>query len=80
MGNLKKLPNESTREELEPTIQRLEEKKQEYQERLDIGGAKIEEARSQGRDVTAWEDYWIQLLRQFEAVCDKLRDLKTTTN
>lgn len=58
-------------------IARLEEKKKEYEERLTIGADKIEEARGQGKDVTSWEDYWIQLLRQFEAVCDKLTELKS---
>lgn len=62
-------------QERQQTIARLSEKRDEYVERLDIGAAKIEEARSQGKDVTSWEDYWIQLLRQYEAVCDKLRDL-----
>lgn len=57
-------------------IARLTEKRDEYVERLDIGAAKIEQARSEGKDVTSWEDYWIQLLRQYEAVCDKLRELK----
>lgn len=59
------------------TIAKLEEKKGEYVERLDIGGAKIEEARSQGKDVTKWETYWCELLKEYEAVCDKLRDLTT---
>jgi uncharacterized coiled-coil DUF342 family protein len=52
--------------ELKDTITRLEEKKGEYVERLDIGGAKIEEARSQGLDTENWQAYWIQLLRQYE--------------
>jgi hypothetical protein len=62
-------------QERQQTITRLIEKRDEYVERLDIGAAKIEEARSQGKNVTLWEDYWIQLLRQYEAICDKLRDL-----
>lgn len=62
-------------QERQQLINRLAEKRDEYVERLDIGAAKIEEARSHGKDVTSWEDYWIQLLRQYEAVCDKLRDL-----
>jgi uncharacterized coiled-coil DUF342 family protein len=61
------------RAELEATIARLEEKRNEYEERLEIGGNKIEEARSQGKDVSNWEDYWIGLLRQYEAVLDKLK-------
>jgi hypothetical protein len=71
-GKTKTAPAE---QEKQFTISRLTEKRDEYIERLDIGAAKIEEARSQGKDVTLWEDYWIQLLRQYEAVCDKLREL-----
>lgn len=64
----------ANRDELAQTIARLEEKKGEYVERLDIGAAKIDDARHQGKDVTLWEDYWIQLLRQYEAVSNKLRE------
>lgn len=56
-------------------IAELTAKRDEYVQRLDLGAVKIEEAIGQGRDVTTWEDYWIHLLRQYEAVCDKLRDL-----
>lgn len=82
-GNNMKQPTRKTKPNLEAEIERQEsqkaitrliEKRDEYVERLDIGAAKIEEARSQGKDVTLWEDYWIQLLRQYEAICDKLRD------
>ncbi len=66
-----------TQAELQQNIIRLEEKRDEYVERLDLGASKIETARMQGKDVTMWEDYWIQLLHQYEAVCDKLRDLYT---
>jgi hypothetical protein len=72
----KKEPSQAVIEaEKQLTIARLTEKRDEYIERLDVGAAKIEEARGQGKDVTTWEDYWIQLLRQYEAVCAKLRDL-----
>jgi hypothetical protein len=27
-----------------------------------------------GEDVTAWEDFWIDLLHQYEAVCDKRKE------
>lgn len=59
------------------TIKRLEEKRDEYHQRLDIGAEKIEEANLQGKDTTTWQNYWIQLLRQYEAVVDKIRDLKS---
>ncbi|HEX2913793.1 MAG TPA: hypothetical protein VH186_23510 [Chloroflexia bacterium] len=66
---------ENRRQEQMQLMAKLIEKRDEYVERLDVGAAKIEEARGQGRDVTLWEDYWIQLLHQYEAVCDRLRDL-----
>ena len=64
-----------TEQAQDDTLKRLIAKRDEYTERLDIGAIKIEQARNQGKDVTIWEDYWIQLLRQFEAVCDKIREL-----
>lgn len=63
-------------QDLQERLKTLRAKKEEYIERLDIGAAKIEEARAQGKDVHTWEDYWIQLLRQYEAVCDRVRDLE----
>ncbi len=34
--------------------------------RIDDGYARIESARSRGQDVTAWEEFWIELLHQYE--------------
>jgi hypothetical protein len=62
--------------EKQEIIARLIAKRDEYVGRLDDGAVKIEEARKQGQDVTLWENYWIQLLRQYEAVCSKLRELQ----
>ena len=42
--------------------------------RLDDGYRGIEEALRAGQDVGAWEDFWIRLLRDYEAVCDQLDD------
>ncbi len=68
---------ETTRQEKErlELIQLLEMKRNELIERLDKGAARIEEARAQGQDVSNWEDYWIQLLRNYEKVCDQLAEL-----
>jgi hypothetical protein len=71
------LPANTTLLQREMFITRLMEKRDEYVTRLDIGAVKIEEARAQGKDVSTWEDYWIQLLHQYEAVCDKLNELQT---
>lgn len=42
------------------------------EQRLADGYARIEDARSLGQDVTAWEEFWIELLHQYEAVVDDL--------
>ncbi len=41
--------------------------------RLDDGYRRIEEARLRGVDVRAWEEFWLQLLAEYEEVCDGLR-------
>jgi|GEM_PF-2043950 len=56
-------------------VSSLELKRGELIERLDRGAACIEEARVQGKNVSDWEDYWIQLLRNYEKVCDQLAAL-----
>ena len=45
------------------------------EQRLDDGYRRIEEARLNQLDVRAWEDFWIQLLREYERVCDELGSL-----
>ncbi len=42
--------------------------------RLEDGWEKCERGRREGRDVAAWEDHWIALLRQYEAICNRLAD------
>lgn len=44
--------------------------------RLENGSRQIEELRSAGTDVDAWEEYWIRLLRQYEQVCDELERVR----
>lgn len=63
---------EQERQEL---IAALEMKRNELIERLDRGAARIQDARNQGKNVDAWEDYWISLLRTYEKVCDELATL-----
>ena len=45
------------------------------EQRLDDGYRRIEEARLKQLDVRAWEDFWIELLREYEGVCDDLGTL-----
>ncbi|NWJ46339.1 MAG: hypothetical protein HXX08_10720 [Chloroflexi bacterium] len=64
--------------EKEELIAALEMKRDELIERLDRGAAAIEEARAAGRNprqIADWEDYWIQLLRNYEKICDQLVEL-----
>lgn len=40
--------------------------------RLDDGYRRIDEARVNGVDVTAWETFWCELLGDYERLCDEL--------
>lgn len=40
--------------------------------RLDAGYRKVEQGLAEGRDVTEWEAYWRELLREYERICDDL--------
>lgn len=42
------------------------------EQRLSDGYTRIEQAMAMGEDVTAWEDFWIELLHQYEAAVDRL--------
>lgn len=37
--------------------------------RLDDGYERIEQAIARGENVTHWEDFWLDLLHQYEAAC-----------
>ena len=67
--------NEVARQAWLNRIQDLTEKRDTLIGRLDNGAAAIEKARAEGQDVTSWEDFWIVLLRNYETVCDNLRDV-----
>ncbi len=42
--------------------------------RLETGYAYIDRMIAAGEDVTKLEDFWIQLLRQYEALCEGLAE------
>ena len=42
--------------------------------RLEDGYRRIEQAIQDGADVRAWEMFWLQLLAEYEAVCDDLSE------
>ena len=41
-------------------------------ERLEDGYRRIDEAQRIGTDITAWEEFWLKLLREYELLCDEL--------
>jgi hypothetical protein len=60
---------------LEPiSIDELRRRSQTLERRLEDGFDRISTAELQGRDVTAWEEFWLTLLREYEVICDELRD------
>jgi len=50
----------------------LLQKKEHLEHRLLDGYIKIDEAELEGRDVTAWETFWISLLHEYETICTDL--------
>ena len=44
------------------------------EQRLHDGYARIDAALASAQDVERWEDFWERLLREYEAVCDRLGD------
>lgn len=54
----------------------LEGRRDNLYQRLEDGYRKVERELAAGRDVTEWEEFWLELLREYERVCDDLgRDL-----
>lgn len=41
--------------------------------RLDDGYRRIESALGNGADIDAWESFWLELLAEYEALCDDAR-------
>ena len=50
----------------------IRDRREVLERRLDDGFQRIEQALRDGTDVAAWEDFWVQLLREYEAVCNEL--------
>jgi hypothetical protein len=63
----------SVRKQDEPIqIDDLRRRKMTLEQRLEDGFVRIGEAEVQGRDVAAWEEFWLTLLGEYESVCDEL--------
>lgn len=50
----------------------LRKRAQNLESRLAAGLSAIETAEGLNRDVTEWEQFWLQLLREYEALVDEL--------
>lgn len=53
-------------------IEHLRERKSALELRLEDGYRRIGDAELLGRDVRTWEEFWLSLLGEYEAVCDEL--------
>ena len=42
--------------------------------RLEDGYARIEQAKLDGIDTAAWEEFWVKLLLDYQAICDELAE------
>lgn len=63
-----------TMRSLEARVVDIAERRQALERRLDDGYLRIEEALRAGVDVSTWEDFWLQLLADYEGVCDQGRE------
>lgn len=52
----------------------LRRQKSRLEQRLEDGFARIGEAERNGRDVSAWEQFWFTLLYEYETICNELAD------
>ena len=52
--------------------QTIAQRKMVLMQRLDDGYLRIETAIYSDEDVTAWETFWIELLREYESLCESL--------
>lgn len=43
--------------------------------RLKDGEARIQSALAHGEDVSAWEEFWLRLLHEYETLHDRLSDV-----
>jgi len=59
------------------SIADLSAQRDEFVKRLNGGFKRIEEARSTGVGVEGWERFWMELLQQYEAICDRLAELQS---
>lgn len=55
------------------TAEDLAAKRDSLYQRLEAGYAKIENGLARNKDMTRWESFWIQLLHEYEQVCQEIQ-------
>lgn len=73
-GQLMSSEHLSESEGLRPSCMGPDREIRSLERRLEDGYLRIEDARRAGQDTSAWEDFWIQLLRQYESLADELAE------
>ena len=63
----------SIAERIDVPREQLVRRRETLARRLVDGYRRIDQAVATGADVAAWESFWIDLLREYESVCDELR-------
>jgi hypothetical protein len=51
----------------QPSRHQVDPRTKSLASRLEDGYQRIEDAQRRGEDITAWEQFWIDLLREYEA-------------
>ena len=55
------------------SFEQLRNRRSALEQRLEDGFVRIGVAEVQGRDIGSWEAFWVSLLREYESVCDELK-------
>lgn len=63
----------------ETDIDKLTKARDKLIDRLDIGAIKINQARNEGKDVSSWEDLWLELYQRYNDISDQLAAMHNTT-
>ena len=58
-------------DELGRRLKLIDARRASLRRRLEDGYIRIETALEAGQDVAEWEAFWLDLLRQYEALCDE---------
>ncbi len=61
--------------DLATRVARIEDRRDVLARRLEDGWQRIDAAALAGEDVERWEAFWIDLLREYETLCDERQDL-----